>query len=310
MNIEQIRCFCTVVEQGSFTRAGRHLFLSQPAVSQQVRALENALGVELLDRSRRPLMPTQVGESVYRYGVELLQRVAAIQDVVGQYKGLRAGRVTIAAGVVVGHYVLPGVIARFRSQQPGVRVELTIKPAARVFEDVLRGTVEFGITLGYHVPTGLVTRLLYQDELVLVVGREHPWSRRAAHPLSLQLLALQPLLALRGPFVRARQLYEERLRAAGVEPVVDLELDSTESVKQAVATGYGAAFLFRSSIAAELAAGWLHVVAIEGPPLCGDFVVAWRERQHLSPAALAFLQFTEEIIRRGQIVHLANTLPA
>jgi DNA-binding transcriptional LysR family regulator len=309
MNTDQLHCFCVVVERGSFTQAGRQLFLSQPAVSQQVRALENALGVELLDRSRRPLMPTQVGESVYRYGVELLQRVAAIQDVVDECKGLHAGRVTVAAGVVVGHYALPGVIARFRRQHPGVRVELIVEPAASVFEDVLRGTVDFGITLGYHVPAGLVTRSLYQDELVLVVGREHPWSHRANHTLPLQMLALQPLLALRGLFVRARQLYEERLQAAGVEPVPDLEFDSTEPIKQAVATGYGAAFLFRSSIAAELAAGWLHVVAIEGPPLHGDFVVAWRERQHLSPAAQAFLQFAEENISRSEIVHLAGGLP-
>jgi DNA-binding transcriptional LysR family regulator len=296
MNTDQSRCFCAVVEQGSSTRAARQLFLSQPAVSQQVQALEKAYGIGLLDRSRRPLSPTEAGEVVYHYGVELLERVAAISDAVDQLKGLSADRVTIAAGLGAGRYVLPPVIAQFQRERPGVRVELAIEAAAQVFEHVLRGTVDLGITLGHAVPPDLVARPLYYDDVVLVVGRTHPWARRGDRPLPLALLAQQPLIVMPGGFRRARLWLEEQLRAAGVEPRVGLEFDTPEPIKRVVASGEGAALLFRVNVAPEVAAGWLRVVPIEGLALRGEFVTVWRPRQHLSPAVQEFVRFARAAI--------------
>ena len=291
MNTDQVRCFCAVVDQGSVTGAARWLYLSQPAVSQQVQALEQTLGLALLDRSRRPLTPTEAGAAVYHYGVELLERVAAIHNAVDQLKGLHGGRVALAAGIGPGEYVLPPLVARFRRQYPEVRVQLTVVPTPQVFEQTLRGTVDLGIGLRYHVPDGLVARVLYREDIVLVVGPRHHWARRGRQPLPLGLLAGQPLVAPGAHSVRVRQYYEERLREVGVEPVVTMEFDTPEAVKRVVAAGEGVAFLSRSNVAAEVAAGLLRIVPLEGWDLYAEFVVVRRPRQYLAPAATALLDF-------------------
>src|SRR4051812_10491921 len=298
MNTDQVRCFCAVVEQGSITGAARRLFLSQPAVSQQVQALEHTLGLVLLDRSRRPLTPTEAGDAVYHNGVGLLERVAAIHNAVDQLKGLHGGRVALAAGIGPGQYVLPPLVARFRRHYPEVRIELSVVPTPQAFEQTLRGTVDLGVGLRYRVPDGLVARLLYRDEIVLVVGPGHHWARRGPQPLPLGLLASQPLVAPGARSVRARQYYEERLRAVGIEPVVTMEFETPEAVKQVVAAGEGVAFLSRSNVAAEVAAGLLKVVPVEGWDLYAEFVTVRRPRQYLSPAAKALLDFLRAEIER------------
>ena len=131
---------------------------------------------------------------------------------------------------------------------------------------------------------------------MLVVGREHPWTRRGKKPLPLDLLAHQPPVVLGGAFTRSRQLLVERLRAVGTEPRIGLEFDSPEAVKRVVATGEGAAFLFYSNVAAEVAAGVLRIVAVEGLELHGEFVAMWRPRQYLSPLVQAFLEFADRTI--------------
>lgn len=291
MNTDQVRCFCMVVEHGGFRRAAQHLFLSQSAVSQQVQALEHVLGVALLDRSRRPPRPTEAGEAVYQLGKDLLERVAAIHNAVDQLKGLHGGRVSVAAGIGPGQYVLPPLIARFRRLYPEVRIELTVVPTPQVFEQTLRGAVDLGIGLRYHVPQGLEATTLYRDQIVLVVGPRHPWARLGRRPLPLTLLAGQSLIAPGAHSVRVRQYYEERLRSMGIEPLIRLEFDTPEAVKRVVAAGEGIAFLSRSNVATELEAGILKVVPIEDWDVYAEFVLVQRPRQYLSPAMKAFLDF-------------------
>ena len=133
--------------------------------------------------------------------------------------------------------------------------------------------------------------MLYHDEILLVVGPHHHWTRRGRQPLPLSLLAGQPLVAPGAHSVRVRQYYEERLRAMGVEPVITLEFDTPEAVKRVVAAGEGVAFLSRSNVATELVAGVLKAVPVEGWELYAEFVTVQRPRQYLSPAAKAFLDF-------------------
>jgi DNA-binding transcriptional LysR family regulator len=291
INSDQVRCFCAVVEHGGFARAGRHLFRSQSAVSQQVQALEQALGLLLLDRSRRPPQLTEAGEAVYQLGTELLERVAAIHNAVDQLKGLHGGRVSVAAGIGPGQYVLPPLVVRFRQRYPEVRVELVVVPTPQVFEETLRGAVDLGIGLRHEVPEGLEAHLLYRDEILLVVGRRHHWACRGQQPLPLKLLEDQPIVVSGAPSGRVRQYYEESLRAIGVEPRIAYEFDTPEAVKRVVAAGEGAAFLSRSNVATELEAGVLKAVPVEGWDLHAEFVTVQRARQYLSPAVKAFLDF-------------------
>ncbi len=219
-----------------------------------------------------------------------------MREAIEELKGLRAGHVRLVAGLGTGVYLLPPVIARFQRAFPGMHVELIVEGAAEVFERVQHGGAELGITLGYETPTTLVVRPLYRDALVLVVGRGHPWARRGARPLPADALAHQSLVLLGGPYARSRRLLAEALSQARIAPHVELEFDNPEAVKRVVATGEGAAFLFHSNVAAEVAAGVLQVVPVAGLDLHGDFVAVWRQRQYLSPLVQTFLDFAASTI--------------
>ncbi|MBI4493933.1 MAG: LysR family transcriptional regulator [Chloroflexi bacterium] len=306
MYLEQFRSFCAVVDHGSYTRAARQLHLTQPAVSQHVRSLELAFGLPLLERLGGRVQPTEAGALVYRHGVDILVQVDALRGELAALRGLSGGQVVLGAGPAPGNYVLPQVVARFRRRHPGLRVELRVDTAPRIFEQVLRGTVDFAVVVGVQMPHGLATEPLYRDPLVLVVAPEHPILRRWPRAMPRAALASLPLVVLSQETTVTRRLCDEWLREAGIEPRIEMEFESMEPIKRVVANGMGAGFVFYSSVALEVAAGRLKVLDVAGPPLFGQFVLARRVRQHLAPAAQAFLQALVADLQTDGLVEAVN----
>src|SRR5207253_1831874 len=133
----------------------------------------------------------------------------AMQSVILALKGLHGGQVSVGASPSVGNYLLPQVVARFRQRYPEVRVEMVIQKAAQVFEQVLRGTIDYGIALGYQVPRGLHAEPLFREPVVLVVAPTHPWVKRWPQGLSRAALAGLPLVALSAETSTTRRLCDE-----------------------------------------------------------------------------------------------------
>lgn len=306
MYLEQLRSFCMVVDQGGYTRAARQLSLTQPAVSQHVRSLEQLFGTPLLQRVGGRTQPTEAGEAIYRHAAEILAQADAMQSAVLALKGLRGGRVMIGASPSVGNYLLPQLVARFRQRHPEVRVQMLIDKGARVFEQVLRGTVDFSIALGYQVPRGLHTEPLFCEPVVLVVSPNHPVVRRWPRGIPRAALAGLPLVALSPETAISRRLCDEWLREAGVEPHVEMEFDTTEPIKRVVAGGIGGAFLFANSVALDVAAGQLKILPVVGDPLYAQFVVAGRPRQYFTPAARVFLEAVVAGLQENSLVSDVN----
>jgi DNA-binding transcriptional LysR family regulator len=294
MDTRQLAAFCAVVEKRSFSQAAERLGVTQPAVSLQVRALEERLGQRLLDRSGRRVEPTEAGRRLYRGAQRLLQlEESVLEDVAAVDEGTLSGALEIGASTGPGAHLVPLLLCEFQRANPEVRVELTISDTQAVVEHVAAREVELGVVGALRRHRSLEFEPLARDEIVLAVPPTHA---AAGGRLSLDELREEKLIVMQEG-AGVRQVIEEELRRAGLRLrglESKLELGLQESVKSAVAAGYGVAFISRTAIEGELAAGTLASARVAGiEPTRQIYVVRARGRP-ASRAAEAFLEFARK----------------
>jgi DNA-binding transcriptional LysR family regulator len=293
MDLRRLEIFVKVAELGSFSRAAEALFLTQPTVSEHVRALEDALGVQLLDRLGRGATPTPAGTLLLGYARHMLALAREATQAIEQFQGRVAGELTVGGSTIPGEYVVPELIGGFRGKYPDVRVALLIGSSREVQSWVEDGRVEIGVVGA--APSGRVLegRQLMADELVVVVGAEHPWATRKT--VSLDDLKAEPLI-VRERGSGSRQTFEQALETVG-QDLADFrivgEIASTQAIKQAVRAGVGVSLISRRAVEDECRAGLLVCVRIRDLTVTRSFhLVTHRERSR-SPLAQAFLAFVE-----------------
>jgi len=294
MDTRQLQAFCTVVEQKSFSRAAERLGVTQPAASLQVRSLEERLGRKLLDRSGRRVEPTEAGLVLYRSA----QRVLAAEEqmlteLAEDDSGELHGRLAIGASTGPGAHLVPLLLCEFADSHPDLRVALSIADTDAVIERVAGRELELGVVGALRRHRSLEFEPLARDEIVLAVPPGH---RFAGGEVSLDELKEETLVVMQEG-AGVRHVIEDELRRAGLrvrELESRLELGLPESVKSAVAGGFGVAFISRTGIEAELAAGTLATARVAGvEPVRQIYVVRPRGRT-LTRAAEAFLAFARE----------------
>jgi DNA-binding transcriptional LysR family regulator len=294
MDTRQLAAFCTVVERKSFSRAAEQLGLTQPAVSQQIRSLEKRFGRQLLDRSGRRVETTEAGRRLYRRAQRLLAlEQQLVDDVVAETDGELAGTVHIGASTGPGGGVVPLLLCEFQLRNPGVEVALSVFDTQRVVELVAERELELGVVGAARPHRSVVFEPLFRDEVVLVCAPGH---RFAGNRLSLDQLRDEPLLVMQEG-AGVRQVIEDELRHAGArlrDFDVRLELGLQESVKSAVAAGYGVSFISRSAVEAELAAGTLTAAQVEGLEPSREISLVRSSGRPLTHAAEAFVAFARE----------------
>jgi DNA-binding transcriptional LysR family regulator len=255
VTFEQIKTFLVVAAAGNFTRAAQQLYLSQPAVSQHVLALEKQLGRKLFDRKGRTLVLTLAGRRFATYAqTTMLDTDAMLADLQALDDPLQ-GVVGVGAIHSVGVYMLPGVIARFQRQHPAVRVELKIGNTEQVADELMRGALDIAILDSIVSPSS--TRNLRRDDYrhedgALIVPPGHPWSGRDDVTVD-ELYAQSVLMRERG--ARSRATLEAELSRIGVDVArlsIGMELGSNEAIKQAVASGLGIGFVPACAVQREL----------------------------------------------------------
>jgi DNA-binding transcriptional LysR family regulator len=294
MDTRQLAAFCTVVERKSFSRAAEQLGLTQPAVSQQIRSLEKRFGRQLLDRSGRRVEPTEAGRRLYRRAQRLLAlEHQLVDEVAAETDGELAGTVQIGASTGPGGGVVPLLLCEFQLRNPGVEVALSVFDTQRVVELVAERELELGVVGAARPHRSVVFEPLFRDEVVLVCAPGH---RFAGRKLSLEQLRDEPLVVMQEG-AGVRQVIEDELRHAGArlrDFDVRLELGLQESVKSAVAAGYGVSFISRSAVEAELAAGTLTAAQVEGLEPSREISLVRSSGRPLTHAAEAFVAFARE----------------
>jgi DNA-binding transcriptional LysR family regulator len=294
MDTRQLTAFVAVVERKSFSRAAEQLGLTQPAVSLQIRSLEKRFGLQLLDRSGRRVEPTEAGRRLYRRAQRLLAlEEQLVEEVVTETDGELRGTVEIGASTGPGGGVVPLLLCEFQLRNPEVQISLSVFDTQRVVELVAERELELGVVGAARRHRGVVFEPLFRDEVVLACAPRH---RFAGNQLSLEQLRDEPLIVMQEG-AGVRQVIEDELRQAGArlrDFDVRLELGLQESVKSAVAAGYGVSFISRSAVEAELAAGTLAAAQVEGLEPSREISLVRSSRRPLTHAADAFVAFARE----------------
>jgi DNA-binding transcriptional LysR family regulator len=302
MENHRLRVFREVVAQMSFRKAAEVLRLSQPAVSQQVRALEEECGERLFDRDGNRIALTAAGRVLHGYALSAAQladeargALAALHDAVG-------GSLRLGASTTVAQYILPRVLGAFHREHPGVQLSLIGGNTEQIVEAVVLERVALGIIEGPAMRRGLRAEPLMRDRMVLIDGATHPLfgpksaTNRTSSPqapLSVAALSRLPLL-MRERGSGSRRVVERALKAAGVplkSLTVAMELDSTEAIVSGVEAGLGLGFVSESAIGKELRLGTLRVVGLAGVVIERDFCLIYRAGEEPAGAAASFRRF-------------------
>jgi DNA-binding transcriptional LysR family regulator len=293
MELNQLKVFCEVVEKKSFSKAGEAVFLSQPTVSLQIRALEQELGTRLLDRQGREIRTTQSGKVFYGYARRILQLAGEAEQAIEQLKGLIKGELAIGASTIPGEYILPSPLAEFKAKYPGIEINLLIGDTREIIQKVLNNEVDMGIVGQRERSEKLVFHSFATEKLVLIAPVNSPWFTH--EQITVGELKKVPFI-LRESGSGTRGSIERKLREVGVKEIdlnIVMRAGSTAAVKKAVESGAGVSIISERAIENEIKLGSLEKRTIKGLEMERDFFIVHRRGRSHSPATKSFLQFLE-----------------
>ncbi len=295
MTLEQLRVFVAVAERQHVTRAAEALNLAQSAVSAHVAALEARYGAKLFHRVGRRIELTEAGTLFLKEACTVLGRAEAAELLLSELGSLKRGTLSVAASQTIASYWLARYLVAFRRAHPGVHVKLIIGNTLQVAGFVREGTSELGFIEGHIEDPWLASESIARDQMIVVVGHEHPWSQR-------KRVTFDDLCdtewVLREPGSGTRSEFEEALRLKKVDPTklsIALELPSNEAVRSAVEAGMGATALSATVVAAGIEAGLLYETGVALPDR--EFHVVRHKERYQSQAAQALL----DIVRARRI---------
>lgn len=287
ITLRQLEVFTEVLKSGSTTQASVILSLSQSAVSAALADLEGQLGVQLFDRVGKRLVVNEHGRLLYPKALALLEQSSEIEQLFRQ----DMGALRIAASSTIGNYMLPGMIARYRSDFPTTPLELNIGNTQDVTAEVADFRVDLGLIEGpCHMPD-LITRPWLSDELVVFAAPDNPLCHR---PVTLEELAHAPWI-LRERGSGTREVLDHLLLTHLPHFTLLMELGNSEAIKHAVRYGMGISCLSRRVIAEQLSSGSLVEIQQPLPPLVRTLYVIHHRQKHLSKVLQRFLGYCSEV---------------
>jgi LysR family transcriptional regulator, transcription activator of glutamate synthase operon len=292
MELRQLRYLVALVDEQHFTRAAAREHIAQPALSQQIRRLEQEVGLALVERTTRRVTVTEAGRALVARARRILAEVDAATAEMQAFTGVRTGHVMVGTMHTMGPVDVSLALAVFHQRHPGV--ELTVREeSSEELAEMLRDDV---LDLAFLSVTermeshGLGLHQLVSEELVVVLPQEHPL---AGHrEVRMAELAEEQFISYREG-ARLRELLEFAGRSAGFDPQVQLESNESERIRRLVARQMGVAILPRSD--AERPGADVAVASLIEPSLRRDITLACREDRRLAPAAVEFLELSKEL---------------
>jgi DNA-binding transcriptional LysR family regulator len=304
IDLDQLVVFLTAAKYGNFSKAGKELNISQPAISQTISSLERRFGLELFVRQGRSVKLTEAGQALRPIATELLSMGRRLEDTMASLHGEVIGEINIGCSTTSGKYLLPILISRFRQQFPQVRINVHITSRDNVMRKLLSGEVQLGVSskrLDYH---DLEYEDFFTDDVILVAPASHWW---ANYPVIYPDDLLDEPVILREEGAGTREVMFEGLRRHDVMPdslKVAMVLGNAEAIGMAVEEGIGVAFISRLAACRGIALGRLVEVKVAGMPLSRCLYLARNRRLSMTRAQTEFWDFV--IASRDHIKELCE----
>ena len=290
MDFDQLHTFLEIVRLKSFSKAAQTCYRTQPAISAQVRQLEQELQAPLFERFGSRISLTTAGRIFAEYAGQMLDLRRRAQDTIAELERNPRGELVIAANEATCIYVLPTVFSEYKNLFPAVQLQVNRSYGSRVVEAVMENIADFGLTQLPVQEKRLQVVNIHRDEIRLIVPARHPLADRKA--IFAQDLIEYPLLLPKSGTTRAR--LNEWLEPVEDSVHVSMELDSTEMMKRFVMAGLGLSFLAASNCREEVAAGRLRAIPLAPEPMVRKLGLIYRKDKALSKAALGFIQVVLE----------------
>ncbi len=289
MQIETLKIFCDLVETQSFSQAAEMNFVTQSAVSQQVRGLEDKFKRRLLERvrGRREVSVTVAGEAFFQESRKVIAAYEELQEKMRVLTDTVSGTVRVATVYSVGLHELPPAVRRFMALYPTAKIDLEYSRTTRIVRDVLSGAVELGVVAYPEKRRGLNVTPLPGDRLVLICPPDHPLAKR--RKIKAAQLRNQDFVLFERD-IPTRRATDRIMKSYGVMVRRVAEFDNIETIKRAVEVGFGVAIVPRPSVLDEQRSGQLAVVALAEPEWTRTVGVIYRSDRTLGIAARKFIE--------------------
>jgi len=291
IDLRKLEVFLKVYETRSFSKASKELYLTQPTITLHIKDLEESLGVTLLNRNTRKVVPSKAGRVVYEYGKEIVKLLKEMKKELEAYKEEKRKVIEIGGSTIPGQYIFPKLIKDFREENPEVSVFLKVGDSKEITERVIKGDLDLGMVGAVYKNKELVYVPCYEDEIVLIAPSEFPKDK-----ISLEELYDIPLIKREegsGTWKNAI----ENLQNKGLD-ILKLkiigEMGSTEAVKEAVKFGLGCGFVSSFAIELEKKLGLLKIIEIENVLIKRKFYLIYSRIRKLTSSEEKFIKFVKK----------------
>jgi len=297
ITLQQMEAVISLVEEGSFSRAAKRMFLTQPALTKNIKNAEDYLGVRLVNRSNMGASLTPEGKIVYDYARRMVklrdearEKVLALRENIG-------GNIYIGASTIPATYILPRVLNAFGKKHPDIRVYIKTADSEEAMNMVLENEVEIGCIGKQPSNKNLAAEPLWKDRLVLAVPKLHRW--RKMKSITLPELLDEPFV-VREKGSATRELFESCLKESKSVSLSQFnicsELGSSEAIKEAIIAGLGVSVISIHSVQRELSQGLLLEVPLQGCRMERNFYLIYKRQFDFRPAHKIFIDFLKKNI--------------
>jgi LysR family transcriptional regulator, low CO2-responsive transcriptional regulator len=302
--IRQIKVFEAVARHLSYSRAAKELRMSQPGVSIHIRHLEQHVGLPLFEQVGKKIFLTAAGQEMLRCARAIIQQTKETDAALAELKGIRGGPLNVAV-ISAGDYFFPGLLAEFCRRHKGVTVQLTVSNRAEIVRHFVENTTDLSVLLRPPQSPDIVAEAFAPQPHVIIAPPDHRLARKRNIPL--QAVAKEPFI-VREKGSDTRLAMDDLLAEAGVDFNITMEIQSTETIKQAVIAGMGLGFLSAHTVGRELELGLLVVLDVERFPVMRKWHIVHHKNKRLPPVAVAFKEFLlhegaaliERLVGRGR----------
>jgi DNA-binding transcriptional LysR family regulator len=300
ISLRQLRVFEAVARLSSFTRAAEELHLTQPAVSMQVRQLEDEVGLPLFEKLGKRISLTEAGRELFHYSRNIDRSLQEMEEVLESLKGVNRGRLSVAVASTV-NYFAPRLLAAFHQRYPGIGLRLDVTNRERLVQQLQANSVDMVLMGQPPEDVDVESEAFMDNPLVVVAPPEHPLAGEK-HVSVLRLA--EEVFLIREPGSGTRQAMERFFAEQAIAIRRGMQMTHNEAIKQAVRAGLGLSVVSLHTVELELETSRLVILDVEGFPLRRHWHLVYRRGRRLSPAARAFRQFVLD-----EADGLASSLP-